>query len=220
MCKFDVLTESTKWSDIKCVKSAVYVMANKYMPGIYKVGYINRENGTLENRIKEQERSEWVVPGSLKIVVVVETDVPELLENKMHNDPDMGETRESNKRELFNRPINEIFTELSNHSKGIATKIYVIEDAARCFGLEYDKTPKMKSHETKPMINNRVYRHRNGFYYRVDETTGTGCLYINDAWTENYAFTNFCKLVRDHGFKITNNRGWDYIISNSIVINQ
>lgn len=140
MSKFDIPIEIVNWSDVKNLKSTVYVLINKYyIHGFYKIGYTNRKNSTLNDRIREQERSEQVIPNSIRCVIIIDTDNPEVLENKMHNDLYISKFRESKKREWFKLDINDIYRGVINHSKGIANKIYIIKGTADEFGLKYNK---------------------------------------------------------------------------------
>lgn len=54
----------------------------------YKVGFINRKS-TLDDRIKELENAQCVIPGSLRIEAFVPTKKAFELERSMHNDPDL-----------------------------------------------------------------------------------------------------------------------------------
>lgn len=170
MCKFDVPVSVVSYSDIQHIKSGVYVLANDYMNGIYKVGLINREGGNISDRIKEQTNScQWVIPGSLRCVILVDTEHPNLLENKMHLDPDMTRFRISGKRELFQMNINDIYKELSNHSKGIASHIYIIAEEADKFGLEYNINKKSTTNKNSwAELVSGVYQHKNGFIVYLD----------------------------------------------------
>ena len=123
------LISKKSWSDTKNEKSGVYVMSNINMPNIYKVGYINRES-TLEDRIKELERSEWVTPGSIKVEIFVPTSNPKGLESSIHCDPDMTSSRLSPRRELFERSLTEIFLELKSRLPLTETgKMFVINNS-------------------------------------------------------------------------------------------
>lgn len=127
MQKFEVSVEFVNWSDVKGVKSSVYMMINDCMSGVYSIGYID-EHETLKSRIKSLEKSEWVMPGSLKYAVVVDTDCPELLAHKMHFS--LSESRISDEKDLFYGNFNDIFKKLSVHAMGFANKIYVVKDIA------------------------------------------------------------------------------------------
>lgn len=172
MCKFDVPVSVVSYSDVQHIKSGVYVLANDYMNGIYKVGLINREIGNISNRIKEQTNScQWVIPGSLRCVILVDTEHPDLLENKMHLDPDMAKFRISEKRELFEMNINDIYKELFNHSKGIASHIYIIAEEADKLGLEYNISKKSTTDKTRCPEFSGIYKHSNGFIVYYDAVT-------------------------------------------------
>ena len=173
MSKFDVPISVVSYNDIQHVKSGVYVLANDYMNGIYKVGLINRESGNISNRIKEQTKScQWVIPGSLRCVILVDTEHPDLLENKMHLDPDMSKFRITEKRELFKMNINDIYKKLFNHSKGIASHIYIIEEEADKFGLEYNISKKSTTEKPRwTELVSGIYKHSNGFIVYYDAVT-------------------------------------------------
>lgn len=173
MCKFDVPVSVVSYSDIQHIKSGVYVLTNDYMNGIYKVGLINRESGNISNRIKEQTNScQWVIPGSLRCVILVDTEHPDLLENKMHLDPDMTKFRISEKRELFEMNINDIYKELFNHSKGIASHIYIIAEEADKLGLEYNISKKSTTDKIRWVeLVSGIYKHSNGFIVYYDAVT-------------------------------------------------
>jgi hypothetical protein len=126
MQKFKVSVEFVNWSDVKDVKSSVYMMINDCMSGVYSIGY--NEHETLKSRIKSLEKSEWVMPGSLKYAVVVDTDCPELLAHKMHFS--LSESRISDEKDLFYGNFDDIFKKLSVHAMGFANKIYVVKDIA------------------------------------------------------------------------------------------
>mgnify|MGYP003305815591 CR=1 FL=1 len=173
MSKFDVPVSVVSYSAIQHIKSGVYVLANDYMNGIYKVGLINRESGNISNRIKEQTNScQWVIPGAVRCVIFVDTEHPDLLENKMHLDPDMSKFRISEKRELFKMNINDIYKELFNHSKGIASHIYIIEEEADKFGLEYNISKKSTTDKISWVeLVSGIYKHSNGFIVYYDAVT-------------------------------------------------
>ena len=199
MCKFDVAVSIVSYSDIQHIKSGVYVLANDYTNGVYKVGLINRESGNISNRIKEQTNScQWVIPGSLRCVILVETEYPDLLENKMHLDPDMVKFRISEKRELFKMNINDIYKELFNHSKGIASHIYIIAEEADKFGLEYNisKKPTINKISWTELVLGElvsgIYKHKNGFIVYYDATT--------NRWkTENTEWESFKHFAQKTG---------------------
>lgn len=194
MCKFDVPVSVVSYSAIQHIKSGVYILANDYMNGIYKVGLINRESGNISNRIKEQTNScQWVIPGSLRCVILVDTEYPDLLENKMHLDPDIAKFRISEKRELFQMNINDIYKELFNHSKGIASHIYIIAEVADKFGLEYNISKKSTNKGIRwTELVSGIYKHNNGFIVYYDATT--------NRWrTENTEWESFKHFAQKTG---------------------
>ena len=218
MGKFDIPVKNATWNEVKNLKSCVYVMGNTYMKGFLKVGYTNRELGHLGDRVKEQYKNQWVLPNSLKCIFIVETDQPELLEHKMHNDPDMAETRESDKRELFTRDINDLFSELYNHSKGIATCIYAIENEFEEFGvitnpLIFTSNNQVNNKQINPELASGEYVHihkKSGqqIILKYNKESDTWQLRYNNTWSEPYSkskmfngYKGESSVLRKHGFR-------------------
>lgn len=171
MSKIDVEINFIKWNDVKNIKSAVYVMGmvgEDHMSGIYKVGRVDRTVGSLERRVMELERPQWVIPGSLKVIAVIETGDPATLEGNIHDISSMARTRLSNRRELFKRNINEIFADVKVLSRGLASKIYVLEDAAKHFGLEY-KLNNRNYKKCNNIVNTGYYEFRYEFRDKLEK---------------------------------------------------
>lgn len=204
MCKkYDVQIKISNWKEVKNIKSSLYVMGNINMPGIYKIGYVNRKTSSLADRTKEETRVQWVTPDSLRCLFVVDTDCPELLENKMHEDPSLTGVRISGKRELFQLNIIDIFNELVNHAKGLAKCIHIIQEEAERFAYESllpSKKQLSNTNEENMIIEDGIYESTSfgQFTYKNGKYSS-----LKHKELKSLSRTKFCIKLREYGYSLT-----------------
>lgn len=122
-----------EFNEIKYKTSGVYVMEDETRPNLYKIGLIHK--GELRSRVRELETGSSALPGSIKVVFFVETKYPKLLEQKMHQDPNLIESRYCKSREWFSMDMQTIYKELKNHALGLSDCLYIVEERSKKFGI-------------------------------------------------------------------------------------
>lgn len=202
MGKYDINIDIVEYKDIKNIQSAVYVFEKD---DIRKIGMVNRYNGTLDDRRKEQEKVQWVLPNSIKVELVIPIDDPHMLEHILHNDPSISEHRCHQRRELFNIDSMNLMDEIINHCIGRTDKVYLLTNTK----MYNDYCNKHKSTKYIDISSDNIikYRHKNGFEIKHNETRDLWSVCDNDIYNDWYTFNQFAVVkgcvLRNLNYKYT-----------------
>ena len=183
MSKVKVSVNIVEYKEVKNIRSAVYIFEKD---GVRKIGMVDRETGGVDDRKKEQERVEWVIPNSIKVELVIPIDNPRILEDVLHCDPSISEHRCSQRRELFNIDSMNLMDEVINHCKGRTDKVYLVTNSK----MYNDYCDKHKSIKYIDISSDNIikYRHKNGFELKHDETRDLWMICNNETYNDWYTF--------------------------------